>query len=457
MRKRPKREKPNQPKERKMTSPDFFKPPCRRKDLNLAGTLNLAASNIDREQPMNPNKLYSLRRRILCATVITFLLFAGERAALAKTFSVDVGAGGSSIYSPAFVAIQPGDTVKWTFKGLDRSHSVTENFRFDSYLFDSGIRNIGSTFSFTFPNPGTFGYHCVTHGFCCGMIGTVQVGPTPPPPPPPSPTPCPSATPRPASQAQLLNISTRMDVQTGEHGLIGGFIVTGNFAKRVMLRAIGPSLTQFSIVGALADPVLELHAADGSLITSNDNWKEMQQSEIEAAGFAPQDDLESAIIATLDPGLYTAIVSDKNGASGVGLVEGYDVDQAADAQVANFSTRGFVEAGSNVMIGGVILGNGSGTTNILVRALGPSLSQVGVSDTLADPTLELHDANGAIVMSNDNWKDTQECELEGTGIAPSNDLESAMVVTISTGAYTAIVTGNNNGTGVALVEVYRLP
>jgi len=248
-----------------------------------------------------------------------------------------------------------------------------------------------------------------------------------------------------------------MDVQTGGHVLIAGFIVTGNVAKRVMLRAIGPSLTQFSIVGALADPVLELHAADGSLITSNDNWKEMQQSEIEAAGFAPQDDLESAIIATLDPGLYTAIVSDKNGASGVGLVEGYDVDQAADAQVANFSTRGFVEAGSNVMIGGVILGNGSGTTNILVRALGPSLSQLGVSDTLADPTLELHDANGAIVMSNDNWKDTQECELEGTGIAPSNDLESAMVVTISTGAYTAIVTGNNNGTGVALVEVYRLP
>ncbi len=280
-----------------------------------------------------------------------------------------------------------------------------------------------------------------------GNIGsfTVTAGPTPTP------------TPRPVSQAQLLNISTRMDVKTGDNVLIGGFIVSGNAAKRVILRAIGPSLTQFGIDGALADPVLELHRSDGSVITSNDNWKETQQVEIEAAGFAPQNDFESAIIATLDPGAYTAIVSGKNATSGVGLVEGYDLDPPADSQLANISTRGFVESGSNVMIGGFILGNGTGTTNLVIRGLGPSLASAGVVGALADPTLELHDGNGAIVMSNDNWRDTQPCELEDTGLPPEDDLESAMIVTLPTGAYTAIVAGKNGGTGVALVELYRLP
>ncbi len=193
-----------------------------------------------------------------------------------------------------------------------------------------------------------------------GMVGTVIVAEATPT---PTPTPCPSITPRPASQAQLLNISTRLRVQTGDKVLIGGFIVDGNAAKVVILRAIGPSLAQAGVPGALADPTLELHAADGSVITSNNNWKETQESEIEATGFAPQDDLESAIIATLDPGAYTAIVQGLNGSSGVGLVEGYDLDQTADAQLANISTRGFVETESDVMIGGFILGNGTGGTN----------------------------------------------------------------------------------------------
>ena len=286
-----------------------------------------------------------------------------------------------------------------------------------------------------------------------GNIGsfTVQVASTP------TPTPCPSPSPRPASQAQLLNISTRMRIQTGETVLIGGFIVTGNVAKKVILRAIGPSLTNQGVAGALADPVLELHASDGTLITSNDNWKDTQRTEIEATGVAPPNDLESAIIATLDPGAYTAIVNGKNTTSGVGLVEGYDLDQPADAQLANISTRGFVEAGSNVMIGGFILGNGTGTTNVLIRALGPSLTGQGVVGALADPTLELHDSNGALLQSNENWKESQQCDIEATGAPPSNDLESAMVVTIPTGAYTAIVMGKNGGTGVGLVELYRLP
>ena len=283
------------------------------------------------------------------------------------------------------------------------------------------------------------------------VIGTVKVAGTP------TPTPSPSLSPRPASQAQLLNISTRMRVKTGKNVLIGGFIVTGSVPKKVLLRAIGPSLEQQGVTGVLADPVLALHTSDGPLIASNDNWKEKQQTEIEATGAPPTNDLESAIIATLDPGAYTAIVSGKNATSGVGLVEGYDLDQPADAQLANISTRGLVEAGSDVMIGGFILGNGAGTTNVLIRALGPSLTDQGVAGALADPTLELYDSNGALLQSNENWKDTQQADIEATGVPPLYDVESAMVVTIPTGAYTAIVVGTNGVTGVGLVELYRLP
>ncbi len=207
------------------------------------------------------------------------------------------------------------------------------------------------------------------------MIGTVYVAAS-------TPTPTP---------AQPLNISTRMEVRTDDQVLIGGFIITGNDPKKVILRAIGPSLAGFGIANPLADPVLELHASDGSLITMNDNWKDTQQAEIEASGFQPQNDLESAIISTLDPGSYTAVVSGKDGGTGVGLVEGYDLDQAADSQFGNISTRGFVETGTNVMIGGFILGGESGNANVVVRALGPSLTAFGVTGALADPTLELRD------------------------------------------------------------------
>jgi hypothetical protein len=246
-------------------------------------------------------------------------------------------------------------------------------------------------------------------------------------------------------------------VQTGDNVLIGGFIVTGSEPKKVILRAIGPSLAQAGIVDALADPVLELHGPSGALITTNDNWKDTQQSEIEATGIPPESDLESAIVVTLDPTGYTAIVSGKNGTTGVGLVEAYDLDQPADSQLANISTRGLVETESNVMIGGFILGNGVGTTNVLIRGLGPSLAAQGVSGVLADPTLELHDADGTLVMSNDNWKYSQQAEIEATGIPPTNDLESAVIATLPATAHTAIVAGKNGGTGVGLVEVYRLP
>jgi WD40 repeat protein len=260
----------------------------------------------------------------------------------------------------------------------------------------------------------------------------------------------------------LLNISTRMRVLTGNNVLIGGFIVTGTDLKRVLIRGIGPSLTGVGIT--LPDPTLELHQG-GMTIATNDDWKTRpdgtsQRSEIEATGIPPTNDLESAILMTLSPGAYTAILAGKNEGIGVGLVEIYDLGQGANSKLANISTRGFVDAGDNVMIGGVIVGGGSGggSARVLVRALGPS---VLVAGALGDPTLELHDGSGALIASNDNWKTrpdgtSQQAEIEATGIAPTNDLESALVQTLTPGNYTAIVRGTNNTTGVGLAEVYNL-
>lgn len=255
---------------------------------------------------------------------------------------------------------------------------------------------------------------------------------------------------------QPLNISTRARVQTGDNVMIAGFIITGTADKRAIVRGIGPSLTGFGVADALQDPTLELHDHTGALIASNDNWRDTQQSEIQASGLAPSDDRESAIIMTLSPNAYTAIERGKNDTTGVGLVEVYDLDQTANSKFANISTRSFVEVGDNVMIGGFIIGGGNGSAVVVVRAIGPSLSQFGVPNALADPTLELHDANGTLVASNDNWKDTQQTEIQATGLAPTNDLESAILISLPNGASTAIVRGKNSGTGVALIEVFRL-
>jgi plastocyanin len=411
-------------------------------NLNTPDILTMIA--VHKNKPGKVTRVPHLLRLVLLSVLgVGLFTFVGPRTVTAATFTVEVSPGGNFQFVPFSVSIQLGDTVTWVWKSA--MHSVTSgNPGAPTGLFDSGIHNSGFTFSFTFPNPGTFNYYCIPHG-SGGMVGKVIVaGNTPTP----TPTPTPS---------QPLNISTRMDVQTGEQVLIGGFIITGTAPKKVILRAIGPSLAAFGISNPLADPILELHGADGSLITSNDNWKDTQQAEIEATGIPPQSDLESAIVSTLAPDSYTAIVSGKNEGTGVGLVEGYDLDQAADSQLANISTRGFVETESNVMIGGFILGGGSGSANVLMRALGPSLTLAGVSGALADPTMELHDANGALLQSNDNWKDTQQTEIEATGIPPQNDLESAIVATLTPGNYTAIVAGKNGLTGVGLVEVYRLP
>ncbi|MEY2510587.1 MAG: type secretion system secreted protein VgrG [Verrucomicrobiota bacterium] len=266
-------------------------------------------------------------------------------------------------------------------------------------------------------------------------------------------TPAASPTPTP-SPAQLLNISTRLNVQTDENVAIGGFIITGNAPKKVIVRGIGPSLTGLSPL--LSDPVLELHGADGSLITTNDNWKDTQQTEIQNSTLAPTNDSESAIVATLAPANYTAVLRGKNGTTGIGLVEMYDLDLATDSKLANISTRGLVQADGNVMIAGFILGNGNASEKVIVRGIGPSLA--GIANVLADPTLELHNVNGTLLISDDNWKDdvSQAALITATGMPPQNDLESAVVIILPPGQYTAILSGKNSGTGVAVAEVYHL-
>lgn len=251
----------------------------------------------------------------------------------------------------------------------------------------------------------------------------------------------------------FLNISTRMRVGTGDNALIGGFIVTGNASKKVVIRAIGPSLV--SLPGRLADPTLELRDNSGGLIFSNDNWVESpQRQQIIDTGLQPGNDNEAAIVATLAPGSYTAVMRGAGNTTGIGVVDVYDLAQEVSAKLANISSRGFVETGDNVMIGGFIAGNQA--MHLMVRAIGPSLTQFGIPNALTDPTLELHNSNGAMIAFNNDWRDTDQVAIEATGIPPSNNKEAAVVITLAPGSYTAIVRGLNNTTGVCLVEVYHL-
>ena len=254
------------------------------------------------------------------------------------------------------------------------------------------------------------------------------------------------------------NISTRLDVRTGEQVGIGGFIVSGSGTTKVVVRGLGPSLSDGGVLGALADPLLELHGPNG-LILSNDNWRAIQESEIIDAGLAPTVDAEAALVADVGPGNYTAILSGKNGGTGIGLVEVYDLNDGSVAELANVSTRGFDGTMGNVMIGGIIIGPGEATPAFLiVRAIGPSLADSGVTGVLADPTLELHNQDGSLLAENDNWQDDpiQAASIEAAGLAPLDPKESAIQATVPPGAYTAIVQGPNGTTGVALVEVYNL-
>ncbi|MEO7167454.1 MAG: NHL repeat-containing protein [Chthoniobacterales bacterium] len=256
----------------------------------------------------------------------------------------------------------------------------------------------------------------------------------------------------------LVNISTRLNILTGENVLDAGFVINGTGSKRVLIRGLGPSLASAGISGVLADPMIELHSATtNAIIGSNDSWKSDQQIEIAATGLAPDIDAESALIATLTAGAYTVIESGKNATTGIGLVEVYDLSAGFGPELANISTRGFVDTGSNVMIAGFIVGSSSGgSSQALVRGLGPSLGKFGIANPLANPTLELHDSNGTLLAANDNWKSDQQSAIAATGLAPTNGAEAAILATVAPGLYTAIEAGQNGTTGVGLVEVYNL-
>jgi hypothetical protein len=251
----------------------------------------------------------------------------------------------------------------------------------------------------------------------------------------------------------LGNISTRLPVGTGDNVLIAGFKITGNAAKQLVLRALGPTLTQFGVPNAMQDTTLELHNSAGAVIGFNDDWQDDANAQSITPNLQPPNHLESAILTTLNPGAYTAIVRGFHNSTGTALVEVYDTS-VGSTELSNISTRGFVQTGNNVMIAGLIVQFHN--KQVVVRALGPTLTGFGVPTALADPTLEIRDVNGALLASNDDWKDTQQSAIAATGLAPPNDLESAVVGTLAPGNYTAIVRGFNNTIGNALVEVYAL-
>jgi plastocyanin len=386
----------------------------------------------------NVEKVRSPAAHYLARAILAIAMVICPNLARATTFDVSVADGGLFFF-PNTLAIQVGDTVKWTWIGS--GHSTTSGTPGSpDGNWDSGILSSGATFSHTFGSAGTFPYYCMPHGACCAMVGTVTVNA-------PTPTPTPSPTP---AAGTLANISTRLAVETGDNVLIGGFIITGTDPISVLVRAIGPSLP---VTGPLADPTLELHDGTGTLIATNDDWMDApNEQDIIDTTIPPTAPAESAILMDLPPDSYTAIVSGVNATTGVGLVEAYDLALGANSRLANISTRGLVQTGDDVLIGGFIIVGGT-AQEVLVRAIGPSLP---VDGALADPMLELHDLNGAIIASNDDWRSDQEAEIIATTIPPGDDAESAILVTLSANPYTAIVRGKNNTTGVALVEAYGL-
>jgi phospholipase/lecithinase/hemolysin len=257
-----------------------------------------------------------------------------------------------------------------------------------------------------------------------------------------------------APLGKATNISTRGIVGTGENVLIAGFTISGKQAKKVIVRALGPTLSTLGVSGALADPTITIVNSSSVVVASNDNWRDTQETEIAASGYAPPNDLESATIATLAPGSYTAVANGKNGGTGIGLVDVYQLD-ATTSIFSNLSTRGLVGTGENALIGGLIIGNGEPPV-IVLRAIGPTLSSFGIAHSLQDPTLELRDANGALIAFDNDWNDDTPTGIKATLLKPTDNRESAIVASLAAGNYTAIVRGKNGTTGVALVEAYRL-
>jgi hypothetical protein len=272
-----------------------------------------------------------------------------------------------------------------------------------------------------------------------------------------APTPTPMPTPNP-SGSHFGNISTRMDVGTGNNVMIAGFTVWGSQSKTVIVRVLGPTLGSYGVTNVLNDPMLELHNSSGATIATNDDWQTgSQASQISGSGYAPTNSNEPALIATLAAGAYTAIVRGYNNSTGVALVEVYELDTLS-TRLSNISARGQVGTNQNVLIGGLII-NGSTSKKLVVRAVGPSLASApfSLSGTLSNPTLELHDSSGNLLASNDDWgSGTQAAAISASGYRPSNARESAIIATLPSGNYTAVVRGVNNSTGIALVDAYDL-
>jgi hypothetical protein len=259
--------------------------------------------------------------------------------------------------------------------------------------------------------------------------------------------------------ALIQNVSTRLRVETGDNALIAGFIVQGADSKKVIVRAIGPSLKIYEtpIPGRLLDPVLQLYNGSGSVIATNDNWRDTQQEAVTDSTIPPTDDKESAIVASLAPGNYTAVVRGKNDTTGIAVVEVYDLDARPASKLVNISTRGGISGGDNVMIGGFILG-GYNPTKVLLRGIGPSMTNNGapLSGRLNDPFLELYNGNGTVLGANDNWREGTPEAVEQTGAAPLDDSESALVVDLLPGSYTVVLRDAARADGVGLFEAYNL-
>jgi hypothetical protein len=253
--------------------------------------------------------------------------------------------------------------------------------------------------------------------------------------------------------AILANISTRSNVLTGDQVMIGGFIVDGVIEKKLALRALGPSLGSAGVIGAMKDPVLQVLDSKGTVVAQNDNWN-VTGEQVSSYGLAPGDSREAALVVSLLPGAYSAIVSGQDNSSGIALFELYDLS-ASIGRAANISTRSQVGTGDQVMIGGFIIG-GMTANKVIVRAIGPSLSAQGVVNALKNPSLDLYDVNGTLINSNDSWRSNQEAEIIASTLAPTDDHEAAIIATLVPGAYSAIVSGVNGSTGVALIEVYAL-
>ncbi len=366
---------------------------------------------------------------------------------------------------PTFTrALMPGS------KAIDKGNSI---FAIDQRGFARPVDDPNSTNAGSNPTDiGAFEYQLPATTPTATPVATPKPTSTPVHTPTPLPTATPSPTPTPTATPGILdNISSRLQVGTGENVLFAGFTIQGTGSKKVFIRAAGPSLTQFGIAGALANPQLELHNSS-NLIATNDNWQTTQlggvitadqAAAIQSSGLAPTDPAEPAIIATLPPGAYTAIVQGAGGGVGVGTVELYDLSQNNGANLTNISTRGFVQLGENVLIGGFTVANQS--VNVIVETTGPSLHSFGVANALDNPQLELHDANGTIA-ANDDWQTTQfggaitanqSGAIMQSGLAPSNPAESALIARLSPGSYTAIMRGANNTSGVGVIAIYTLP